>query len=394
MNDDDLPELSELARTITKALSEFDESLVRKDVDYDQHRRFALRARFLATHLSSAHGLLGQDLYPSAFSILRTALEHHLTDVLMMLGYRYVQLFDGVSDEDWEALLKTYEDGGPGSETMVETPTRNNRGRVRIVRKGLYSKFDDSEAEEYALPITFFVVSDYSPFVGRPSEQDAFDDGLTDPETRRNLAKRQKDLYDQHLRWSSLKDSLQLNEFFGEDEIVELAVHYRFLSAFVHAHQDAYEIAYPRGFLGGTPPTFDHYSYELGLLYLLVIGARELRALLQMSDQKPTIEVSNRATLEELATRAEELSEHLWFPGSQPHEWDRIQEANRRSWRSYRKGNGLGHVHPNDLDPRDIGYYENPLVRLVGLHGSFSEMTTGHSYTSAWERKDALQRAR
>lgn len=394
MNDDDLPELSELVHTITKALFEFDDHLVRKEVYHDQHRRFALRARLLAIHLTSTQSLLANDLYPPAFCTLRTALEHHMTDLLMMLGYRYVQLFDGVNDEDWESLIKSYETGGPGTESMVEEPTRSRSGRVRIIRKGLYSKTDDSEEEDYALPITYFVVSDYSPFVGRPSEQDAFDDGLTDPETRRNLAKRQRDIYQQHLKWSSLTDSLRLNGFFNDDEIVELDVHYRFLSAFVHAHQEAYEIAYPRGLLGGAPPIYDHYSYELCLLYLLVIGAREIRALLQMSDQKPAIEVSDRATLEGLATRAEELSKHLWFPGSQPHEWDRIQEANRRSWRSYREGEGLRPVNPYDLDSEEVGYYENPLMRLVRLHGSFSEMTTGLSFKSAWERKDALPRAR
>lgn len=392
MLDDDIPEVRQLSADLVDVLSTFDDRLVRGDVDYDQHRKFALRACMLSLHLSSVQSILDLFLYPSCFALVRTCLEHHLLDHLMMLGYRYVQVFKDVSDEQWTELLENYHEGGPGTNTIVEEPTRSAKGHVRIVREGLYPKSDD-EAEEYAIPLTYFVAAEYSPFVGRPSEQEAFHDGLTDVERLRDNAGRHREMYEQHLRWSSLRDSLQLNEFYTERDLLALDVHYRFLSAFTHGTQEAYDIAYPRGLFHGSPPIYDHYSHELVLLYLLVIGARELEVLLTMADAKPKIEVADRDQVEAIIQEAVVASSHLWFPGTEPHRLDRVKEANHRAWKLWREEGELKTVDPDEIANEEIGYYQNPLARLAQLHTTHREITTGLSYESPWPRADAMQRA-
>jgi len=90
---------------------------------------------------------------------------------------------------------------------------------------------------------------------------------------------------------------------------------------------------------------------------------------------------------------ARALASHLWFPRGSPHEFDRIQEANRRG--IGRDGQLLGmdeRPKPADLEDREILYYAGPLRRLVRLHAHQDEMS-GFTYVSPWPRPDAWQRS-
>jgi hypothetical protein len=46
---------------------------------------------------------------------------------------------------------------------------------------------------------------------------------------------------------------------------------------------------------------------------------------------------------------------------------------------------------PDQLNERQVRYYRNPLVRLIKMHSSFSELT-GYPYISPWPRQDAQYR--
>lgn len=373
-------------------LQEFDSRLIRRDVDYDQHRDFAARARQLAMHLKGALMLADETLYPSAFSLLRTALEHQLTDRLLFLGRHYVQRFR-LDDEQWQALAEAYERREPYTLSMARPPERDSKGNVTVVRRGLYAQGETPEPDGRTLSWLYFVLDDYSPFVGRRSDQEFLNDGLTPEEHRRQRAKLNQERYEQYLRWSSVKASLATEGFYTETQLRELEVHYRFLSAFVHGTQAAYELAYPRGIVGGPPPSYDHYSSELALLYVLTFAANELRALLEMASRPPVVEVGDADEVSALADAAATHASHLWFPGGRPHEYDRVTEANRRAWRPLREQKPLEvPPRPEDLTDDEVGYYENPLRRLIALHTSAQEMTTGLSYRSPWERQDARTR--
>lgn len=391
MRDEDLPELISTADALIAVLRDFEDRAVPGTTWYVHHGHHFARSRQLAMHLNGALRLTDAHLYPSAFALYRTALEHHLLDVLQMVGVRYVQRFGQLTDEQFETLVDEYRNN-PSSQ-IVDEPSRSNRGHVRVVREGLFPRVEDEGPESgdsYAIPMMYFVMDRYSPFVGRPSDQGHFDDGLSDPERRVDWARENRAVYEQYLRWESIKESLVVNEYLTETETVRLEVHYRFLSAYTHAYSQAYELAYPRGIRGGTPPTWDHYSTELAGLYALVLGARELEALLTMAEQPPFIQIDRVEEVRRLLGEANKLSAHLWFPGQPPHEYDRVTEANRQSWRGMRTGEGPQHPpNPAELRENQISYYENPLHRLVQLHSSGQELTTGLVYRSPWERGDA-----
>ena len=394
---DDHGSLRDAAIATIHELRGFDGSMHRDQVDHLQHRDFALRGHHLGMHLIGVRELSDNRLYPSAFALLRTALEHHLIDHLVFLSNRYVQIFDNVSDDQWNRLIADFDAGVPEARTIVERPTRSNRGRVTVVREGLYPSDDDPDAARYTISPQYFVLQDYSPFVGRPTDQEFLDDGLTDVEDRITQARRHRTLWEQHLKWGSITESLRRNGFYSDEETLQLYVHYRFLSAFAHGTDAAYRLAYPRGIAGGTPPVYDHYSSELVLLYVNALAARELEALLEMTRRQPRVDVPAREQLKAVAGRSRQVSSYLWFPGDGPHEYDRVTEANRRVWRNYREHHDLTRargeaVPPSQLPTEEVGYYDNPLERIVGLHASSTEMTTGFTYRSPWERRDAQLR--
>lgn len=391
---DDHGPLLDAGAAIVHELRSFDGHMHRGQVDYAQHSDFALRARHLAMHLGGVQQMVEADLYPSAFSLLRTALENHLIDHLVFLGNRYVQVFETVSDDQWDELITAYEAGAPEAETISERPKRSRSGRVTVVREGLHASDDDPDEPGHTISPVYFVLRQYSPFVGRPSDQKFLDNGLTDVQDRIEAARRHRILWKQNLSWTSIKESLRRNGFYTDEQILQLEVHYRFLSAFAHATDAAYGLAYPRGITRGTPPVYDHYSSELALLYANAIAARELDALLEMARNGPEVEVPARRELEATAALSRQVSAHLWFPHDEPHKYDRVQEANRRFFRHFREYRELGAARsiaspPSELTPSEIGYYDNPLQRVVGLHSSSIEMTTGFSYQSPWERADA-----
>jgi hypothetical protein len=237
--------LLDTAETIVGELQRFETQMRPGEVHHMQHSDFAVRARHLSLHLGAVHTLVDRALYPSAFSLLRTALEHHLLDYLVFLGRRYVQVFEGVTDEQWEQLMSDYESDEPGNRTICEPPTRSRKGRVTIVREGLYASGHDAEATNYTVSQIYFVLQQYQPFTGRPSDQQFLDDGLLDVERRIEQARTQKALWEQYLTWSSLTESLELNGFYTAEQLQQLQVHYRFLSAFAHATDAAYDLGVP-----------------------------------------------------------------------------------------------------------------------------------------------------
>lgn len=229
---------------------------------------------------------------------------------------------------------------------------------------------------------------EYSPFVGSPRDQALFEDGLTPLEERRNWAARNRFLYETYLRWRSLKESLQYNGLATEDQLDQLGVHYRFLSAFVHPVTDVTELLYGRN---QAWPTYDHYASELVLLYLNVLAARELMDFARMALQAPSVPISGWPAIEERCKLADRLCWHLWFPGQSPHSYDRWVTANQRGFEIVRDDfSRRGEVTPpRALDDAEVRYYTNPLQRLVAMHMSTREMITGFVYQSPWQRDDA-----
>ncbi|MFE2750535.1 hypothetical protein ACFXGA_00875 [Actinosynnema sp. NPDC059335] len=350
------------------------------------HADAAERCKSLAITLESA-GILGErDAYGPACALLRSALEQTLVDKLVFSGRRYVQIVTGVTEDMWQTWEQERAAGTKWQD--VTDWTRNRNGRVRIVREGLLTE-PAEDGSRQAISVHYLLLQDFTPFVASPAVHEHEDDGLSDPEQRRTYAEQNRSMYEEYLRWQSLKESFKANVFADDAVVAKLDVHYRFLSAFVHPISDVTRLLYGKDASMGWP-MYDHYSSELVLLYIIVLAVIELRNFCEMTLQKPSVEIDGRDGIEQACSAAWELSNYLWFPGQSPHAHDRYEEANRRAWAAYRETKQLQPPgDPVSLSTDEIRYYQNPLRRLIALHSSKQEMTTGLSYVSPWPRTDA-----
>ena len=353
--------------------------------EHAQHGELADRARDLALHLDAAMTLCQQDLYPSAFAILRTALEQILVDHLAFNARMWTQLIDNVDEPTFQSW-EEHRAAGTAWTDVVKWH-RSKGGRVEIVRQGLRSQPDD-QGKIQTLSIYYFLLQQYSSLVGSPTTQEYFHDGIGDVERQREYAKENRLLYHRYLSWESIKSSLLANGFASESDKRVLDVHYRFLSGFVHPISNTTELVYGRNQFN--IPTYDHYSSELILLYVAVFAAYELRNFREMTQHDPPVGITDWGRTESLCHEVWQTCSYLWFISHPPHQLDRIKEANRRVWENYRETKQLmPPINPASIPADEVRYYQDPLRRLVKLHQSATELTTGLGYRSPWERRDA-----
>lgn len=377
-------QLHRAATSLVAILRDIRNRLVRHEVHCVVHDDLADRCRSLGVLLDSAVADAERDAYGPALALMRSAMEHVYVDQLAFLGRRHVQIFKDVDEATW-AKMQQDRAGGTAWKGVTEW-SRRKKGRVRIVREGLHSK-PDEDGNQQSLGIHYFLLNDFSPFVGPPKVQEHFDDGLSDVEERRKLAKHHQFLYEEYLRWASLKESLKANGFADEAALHKLDVHYRFLSAFTHPYTDVAPLLYGRN--QQSWPVYDHYSSELVLLYAVVFSVIELRNFYAMTLLPHTVGIEGWEDIERQSDSAWRMCSYLWFPGHEPHPYDRFQEANRRGFRQLRaSGGGANLVQPSELDASEIGYYGTPLQRLVQMHSHSHELMTGFVYQSPWHRDD------
>jgi hypothetical protein len=249
---------------------------------------------------------------------------------------------------------------------------------VEVTYEGLRSE-PDEDGQSYVIGPHYFLLRQYQPYLGPPSAQAEFDDGIGEPERDRQFARENEQIY-----WS--------NGFADDTTISKLEVHYRFLSAFVHPLADVTDVLYGRN--NFNIPSSDHYSSELVLLYVIAIAVEELRHFREMNQRHPAIEIAGWQGTDELCENVWHETSYLWFPGQKPHLYDRIQEANRRAFRVLQQATPQGRqlIDPMSIPDEEIRYYRDPMHRLVDLHSGFQEIMTGLSFTSPWPRDDARLR--
>jgi hypothetical protein len=228
----------------------------------------------------------------------------------------------------------------------------------------------------------------FQPYLGSPSAQPLFDDGISDPAHDREWASKNEALYRTYFSWKSIKRNLALNDFADARTINRLEVHYRYLSAFVHPLSEVDRLLYGRNAIG--VPRYDHYASELALLYTIAFAVGELRRFIEMTRQAPQVGVRDLTVIEQICAEAWGQISYLWFPDHPPHWFDRVQEANKRAFRQLRSTESRPQIDdPASFSDDDIRYYRDPLRRLIAMHAGFAEMTTGLTFTSPWPRRDA-----
>ena len=116
-------------------LANFRSFVVPRGVQHMQHDDFAERALSLSLYLKTALGLAGQDQYLPAFAVIRSALEHHLTDRLLFLARLYLQFFEKVSQATYEGLLADLKKQAPSTENIIDMSWES--GHLKVTRRGL-----------------------------------------------------------------------------------------------------------------------------------------------------------------------------------------------------------------------------------------------------------------
>lgn len=350
-------------------------------IDYEVHRTFETRVYWLGQQLAAVESLLAQHAYAACFALLRTCLEHRFVDRLLFLGRRHQRTYVDVPEKTWTQWLDAWRAQSEGWTVRVkEEPTRSRKGAVTIIFEGVPVRNAEG-MPEYEISRYYVALEEHDPFLGRPSDQPYVPD-WTDLSERRRWAESNEGVYRSHLTWSAIRDNLELNGLATSLQLRQIDVHYRFLSAFTHAHTRGYDRLY-RVHSVLDQSGYDHYLSELVLLYQITIAAQEMVDLLAVLQRPPTSSLDHADELRARVKSASALARHLWFPPDGPTEYDEYVRANHRRFRELRLSEVDGGAE--QVDAASL-YYADPLTRLVQLHQSQSEIVTGLRYVSPWNR--------
>jgi hypothetical protein len=388
------------AQTLLTDLREFRGRFQETRQSYAIHYDFADRALSLEGYLSAALTLAMDGSYMPAFALLRSALEHQLVDQLLLLGRRYKQVVTEMKRTDFNAWHQAWKSRKPGTETITSLRWTSKAtaliGSVEVVHTGIHQRGGRTGRFARALSIYYILLRDYNPFIGAPWDQRFLVREHGPLEVYMKLAEDQRRTYG-NLKWDGIRDgikyNLRLNGLLTEKTLRQLGVHYRFLSASVHPWPAATDLVYGRR--ASQRGRYDHYASELVLLYIIEIAAAELISLGKMASRAPRLKLADWPSLLADVKAAKASAAHFWFPGGEPHEFDRVAEANARLWHG-RKGIPRSFppkhvIRPDQLTHEQIRYYRNPLRRLIQMHVQTRELM-GFTYISPWPRADAQQR--
>lgn len=348
-----------------------------------QHMDHAKRVRQLADHLRAVLVLSNAGHYPSALVVVRAALEHHLMDRLLFLANLYLQTYGGIPNDMVEAENARLAELKAGARPDIARWWWDDSG-MNVVVRGLHSNRSKKGRGRILSPY-HFRVDDFNPFTGGKK----YATKLASPFWRR--AHREKWAAEAAAEWRTyfshdkVVKALRVNRLLPGIQVIQTDVHYGFLSGFAHPTKKGYEAVW-----GSNSPdrmgTFDHYASELVLLYVITLATCELDIFGRMARRDPRLGLRDWEDTERDVREARFAACYFWFLGGEPTMFDRIESV---------------HTPPGDRDPevgrprldprtiKSVRYYADPLARLVSLHGSFQEMTTGLTYQSPFERPDA-----
>ena len=345
------------------------------------HTEFAERTEHLAGHLAAVLDLAESGRFASAMSVARTALEHHVIDRLLLLADSYVEVVrpDDLADidrweHDWAAKTEPWT-------RDVRSVERTKDGKaLRLVRSG-HSVRDETGHERERISPYWVTLEHHDAFLGHPNIQPQIVRPFDDPDERVKWARRNQTLYSAYLKWSSLCGNLELNNLATPTDLLQIQVHYAFLSAFTHATKSGYDIDRRASMPNG--PSADHVLGELALLYAAAIAGAQADTWDAYTNERRHLLLPLRPELREQVSRLHNLVAYFWFLGGSPQQFDYYQEANRRARPALMAG-GRPEVGPTQLRPEQVGYYANPFDRLRRLHVGEQEITTGFSFSPMW----------
>ncbi|HZA87730.1 MAG TPA: hypothetical protein VE466_12710 [Acidimicrobiales bacterium] len=347
---------------------------------WTHHGDFAARTEQLAGHLEATLALAEEGRFPSALALARTALEHHLLDRLLLLADRYEEIVRPPEPElleEWEQAWAQKTERWTWDVGSIER-VRSGKA-LRLVRLG-HKVLDNAGKVREQISPYWVAMEHYDAFLGHPDVQALTVRPFDSLDERELWARTNQAIYGAFLRWGSICWNLELSELASRAEIVQLQVHYAFLSAFTHATKSGFEV--DRRPFPNSPPA-SHVMGELALLYVATIAISEVKSWAAYVGRRVHLLAPLGSTTTDLVTRAEQVTAYFWFLGGHPQPFDYCQEANRRAHPLLLAGQP-GEVEPSELQPADVGYYPNPFDRLQHLHTGGQELTTGFGFAPSW----------
>ncbi len=350
------------------------------------HVDFAKRVRQLGNHLGAAMALSSDGCYPSAFVVIRAALEHHLMDRLLFLARHYLVTYHGIGKDTVEAEYARLAALKSGDRPDIARYWWDDSG-MNVVVRGLHSDRSKKGRGRILSPY-YFYIDEFDPFTGGKTYAAELAGGFWTREDREAWAAGAASSWRTHFRHDKVVKALRANRLLPGAEHIQVDVHYGFLSGFSHPSKRGYEAVWGRN----TPDrmgSFDHYSSELVLLYVITLAACELDAFSRMAARDPQLGLSRWDHVQQDVRDARADSAYFWFLGGEPTLFDRIETVhtppgNRRpKW-------GRPRYDPRAI--KHVRYYADPMDRLVRLHSSFQELSSGLTYQSPFERPDARLR--
>ena len=148
-----------------------------------QHYEITDHAWHLADHLGSALDDADGARYASGFGTLRVAMEHKLTDRLLLLAERYFDDIETLTNEEFAAV----EERAAGLPDVISVERRGNG--ARLIRKGHDVTNQEGEVVEQISPY-WHVLKHHDATVGPPTIQETFATGVIDVEQLVDHARR------------------------------------------------------------------------------------------------------------------------------------------------------------------------------------------------------------
>jgi hypothetical protein len=231
---------------------------------------------------------------------------------------------DPTQIEQWEA------DFAAGTEPWtrdVASTTRTKDGRaLKLVRNGYNVASYAGKVEEQISPY-WPALEHYDAFLGHPDLQAAIARPFSSVDDLESWARRNQAVYGSFLKWSSMLWNLQLSGLVTAADLVQLQLHYAFLSAFAHSttnRRDGGTLGRPGG------PPVGHVLGELVLLYVIVIALAETRAWSSYMVRRPQLLAPLDQSLQHLAS-AGTIVDYLWFLGGSPQPQTEVIRSTLRS---------------------------------------------------------------
>jgi hypothetical protein len=356
------------------------------DVSHEEDGFFLRFLNYQGISSLSVRDLIFDGKYVDAFRIVRCIFENHLLNLLMMKGEFYQRTLKVIPKTKThqevceEAILKLEEDHkkGVGKNIISVVPTKDFKHLI-VTYRGL----TDSQGNDDLIPYYYFAFQEYDSERHIVEKIPEINEKSFYPEINKKWQKHHEEL-SKYLSFSGMKKALILNKIYTEKEWVRISVHYQFLSTFIHPNKKSMGIIEGNvinSYVNSPEEiyNYDHYLSELALLYV----AFHLRYFLEeiidyLSKNFEVDEEFKKSLFEEF-----EDFNYFWFLKEGPHAYDEHEYLTIKNHAKQTR---------NAVLDDEIPYYKNPLQRLVGLHTSKHELTTGSIYNSPFHRKDALFR--